>query len=263
MAPKKRAQAVHGEEQTRNIRPISGPSKKVKTGTSKVQVRDSSDYENDPGRTSSWAFQQQGLVDWDLKQENKRSKDFLDTHNKVTQAEKAAMLTVMAEHDRGLHGIGSELSSTNFHLNLTKGLERGHKIHISIDRHSHVLFEAMESIIDISDSLLRCHEKTEAEFGSHCQSSLGTQWRKDIQGTREMLRFGREYGEALAESIIIPKTEMIVSNTDEQQPTESSKGLAFEMFEGSRKRAREGTWGQAARAQMTALAGVITTTNMK
>ena len=79
---------------------------------------------------------------------------------------------------------------------------------------------------------------------------------KDLENTRELLLCGQEYGEALAESVIVPNGNSTIADLDGTGLTDN-EGMAVDMFRHSRKDAANGTWGQTARAQIRGFAEVL------
>ncbi len=132
--------------------------------------------------------------------------------------------------------------------------------HARVGRRRHPMFEQMEKILEISDGIISIYDKSnENEPWEHEPRVPRAEWKKDEQGVKDLLRYGRRYGEKLAESIIVPGDRASLSHParDNMNDTE---GLAREMFEASRRRAElGGSWGQVARDQLNAFTGLVRT----
>ena len=132
--------------------------------------------------------------------------------------------------------------------------------HARADRRRHPMFEQMEKTLEISDEIISIYDRSvEKEPWDYKLRVPRAEWKKDEQGVKDLLRYGRRYGEKLAESIIVPRDRASLPHPAKDNMNDT-EGLATEMFEGSRRRAElGGTWGQVARDQLNAFAGLIRT----
>ena len=132
--------------------------------------------------------------------------------------------------------------------------------HAWADRRRHPMFEQMEKILEISDEIISIYDRsTEKAPWDHKPRLPRAEWKKDEQGVKDLLRYGRRYGEKLAESIIVPRNSARLLPPEKNNMSDT-EGLATELFGGSRRRAElTGTWGQVARDQLNAFTGLVRT----
>ena len=127
------------------------------------------------------------------------------------------------------------------------------------DMKENPLFQQSQEIIRLSRAIIARHRTLEKE--THCRSSVPPRdtWKRDAQEMAKLVRYGKQYGERLAESFLGPDETVPTTSTDTLGQGEMEE-LVGELFGKSRKSAEaQGTWGQVAHAQVRALAGVVRT----
>lgn len=149
------------------------------------------------------------------------------------------------------------------------------------------LFEQTQQLLRLSRAMLDCHRTAERACRGGPQLALaspGEAWKRDEEGMRRLLEYGRLYAERIVEGWITPGEK---EGADEQEEVEEEEGEEDAVGEGrGREREREGswdtemmneaerlargmfeksqaglkgeeTWGLAARKQMMAFAGLV------
>lgn len=150
-----------------------------------------------------------------------------------------------------------------------------------------LLFAQTQHLLRLSRAILKCHQAAERDSRAPAAlvslPSLRETWKRDEEGMRKLLEYGRVFGQRVVEGWITPSTSSPRcsrghSRAEEEDDDGSSGGeggngggeemseaenLARGLFEWRRKgRGLMGaneSWGVAARRQMVALAGVVRT----
>ena len=125
------------------------------------------------------------------------------------------------------------------------------------------LFTKGQQLTKICRDILQRHQMADRNAQQHKPTVPREIWEQDHQKMRQLLDYGRKYGEKLVEGIISPdpKGDDSPSQDGEKEGGLSEpETLAVELFEESKKKSEETeTWGRVAHAQVKALAAVIRT----
>ncbi|KAK3901136.1 6d24efdd-47e8-48fc-a4f6-c9a3cf6d6fdb [Staphylotrichum tortipilum] len=132
------------------------------------------------------------------------------------------------------------------------------------------LFKQTQQLLRLSRAILACHQTAErAARPPPDLASPRETWKRDEEGMRELLEWGRIHGERAVERWITPGErwgEMGQEDADqgegerEREKRSEAENLARGLFEWRRVMEGAGeSWGVVARKQMVALAGVVRT----
>lgn len=131
------------------------------------------------------------------------------------------------------------------------------------------LFTKGQQLTKLCRDILQCHQITDRDSQQHKPMVPREIWEQDYQKMRQLLDYGKKYGEKLVEGIISPSSD--VGKGDHKTPSsiEGENGgedlgepetLAVGLFDKSKKKSEETeTWGRVAHAQVKALAAVVRT----
>ncbi|KAJ4402910.1 hypothetical protein N0V85_005211 [Neurospora sp. IMI 360204] len=125
------------------------------------------------------------------------------------------------------------------------------------------LFTKGKQLTKICRDILQRHQIADRDSQQHKPTVPREIWEQDHQKMRQLLDYGKKYGEKLVEGIISPdvKSDDGPSKDGEKEDDLSEpKTLAVGLFEKSKKKSGETeAWGRVAHAQVKALAAVVRT----
>ncbi len=129
-----------------------------------------------------------------------------------------------------------------------------------VDKKDHPLFQTTQQMIRLGRAVLKRHQAAERELENLKLPPRRETWKGDEQQMRQLLLYGRRYGERLALSLLTPAegATTVISGLSGGELGEA-EGMAADLFEKGRKAAEEETWGRLAYKQVRALTGAVRT----
>ncbi|EGO56566.1 hypothetical protein NEUTE1DRAFT_138685 [Neurospora tetrasperma FGSC 2508] len=125
------------------------------------------------------------------------------------------------------------------------------------------LFTKGEKLIKICRDILQRHQIAVRDSQQDKPTVPREIWEQDHQKMRQLLDYGKDYGQKLVEGIISPDVKGDDSPTQEKEKEaglSETETLAIGLFDGSKKKSEETErWGRIAYAQARALAAVVKT----
>lgn len=112
----------------------------------------------------------------------------------------------------------------------------------------HPIFRVGQQILGVAYKLINDQEQRDIRF-KELKLELSLGFKHDEAGFKELLRFGREHGEKIAECIILPQSDAAQLETDASRTT-GTEEMAVDLFRKSRRIFDQGTWGETAQAQL-------------
>jgi hypothetical protein len=114
------------------------------------------------------------------------------------------------------------------------------------------LLQQTETVIKISHDILSVYDKVGKKCGSRKLEFPTQLWKQDEKDMKDLLENGKNYGNNLIETLIVPAENVNLPSTEHGN-------VGIELFGGSRRSLECETWGQAAHAQVKALTAMLAT----
>jgi hypothetical protein len=122
---------------------------------------------------------------------------------------------------------------------------------------SHPLYRTQKNVLVICHSIMNEHnmaQKTSQPLKSDLPHRT---WKRDANTMDDMIEYGRRAAEGVAQCIVFPdQNSAVVRNVDESKLNDSGR-LALDLLESSRKSLDGETWGATAKAQVSAIGGLL------
>ncbi|KAK0652188.1 hypothetical protein B0T16DRAFT_387495 [Cercophora newfieldiana] len=192
-------------------------------------------------------------VEQHLMDQNSKSKEFIQTfREEVTQGQEKAH-KVLEQFKRNL-----DKAHAGQQQELFAGGGNVREVVTSTDVKENPLYQQTQHMLRLCRNILERHQTAEKESQRPGLVPPRAAWKRDEQEMVALLQYGRQYGEKLANNLVVPgavnPTEVTLGTEGEGQ--EEVAGL----FEKTREVAGvDDTWGKIAQAQMMALIGAVTT----
>ncbi|KAK5660939.1 hypothetical protein OQA88_12313 [Cercophora sp. LCS_1] len=120
------------------------------------------------------------------------------------------------------------------------------------------LYQETQKVIHLCRRIHRLHKTAEEETQPEGLKPLRETWKKDEQGLKVLLRYGKQYGERMAENLLSAEERDVVIAKGRGVTDETEQSMQ-RLFEESRKAMAEKSWGSVVKAQMKAFSEVIKT----
>ncbi|KAK3946085.1 hypothetical protein QBC46DRAFT_414789 [Diplogelasinospora grovesii] len=234
-------QAYVSDQSDSEFEPLKRPTKKARLRKLRahcVEVLEEDDEEPVRGGTAS-------TVEEALMMENEKTKRFLRSHKKQVTLKTSKTQAALAQCREFLDKVHTnetqELAKKVYDLSDPEAA----KIPAD-DMKRYPLFEHTQQVHRISRRILKRHQDADTE--SHgCKISLPRDtWKEEEQTIKELMGGCREYGEKLAESILVPGAQPV---TLEGYSAETSR-MAVRIFNNIRQAFKERTWGDTIHGQL-------------
>ncbi|KAK3371293.1 hypothetical protein B0T24DRAFT_628472 [Lasiosphaeria ovina] len=193
-------------------------------------------------------------VEQNLMDLNRSSKEFVREFKAKVGKERDNVLTALAQYKQDLHGFHDvhhdELAGVYSSLKTAAG---------NSNMKDNPLFQQTKQIIHLSRAILKLYQIVDKESQQPKLTVPREAWRQDQKKMDQLLNYGKQHGERLAESIISPAEEHSNDRILAQADMSEAEDIAMGLFGNTRKEAGEGTWGRTAHAQLKALMSVVRT----
>ncbi|KAK3683795.1 hypothetical protein B0T22DRAFT_261160 [Podospora appendiculata] len=192
-------------------------------------------------------------VEQHLLEQNKKSRDFIQRYQEQVAGDRGKVHDALARFKQELRhdqaGKQEELA----------GIYKDVKGAIKTSRVTkNPLFRKTRDVIRLGRAVLKRHQQAEKALRRPELALPQEAWKRDEERMKQLLQYGRQYGESLLESILSPDDEHATHAPAKASMTDT-ESLALSLFDEGKKAAAAGLWGRAAHARMEALASVVRT----
>ncbi|KAK1776716.1 hypothetical protein QBC45DRAFT_380636 [Copromyces sp. CBS 386.78] len=285
-APKRAALSLLDTDDTDDKKPTAAPKRPVKrarktqsqparTSTSRGQEPDDEEDEDDSGdapqvqvaninrKRSKPRNTQPATVEEYLMEQNQQAKGFLKGFKAELLESQSQADESLAEFKRELHNVqtNDEEDFRKVYATLKAATQDKSKNPNGI-KEMNPLFTKGEQLTKICCDILQRHQLADRDSQQHNPTAPREIWGQDYQKMRQLLDYGRKYGEKLVEGIISPDVESDDSPSkdgEKEGGLSEPETLAVGLFDNSKKSGETETWGRVAHAQVKALAAVVRT----
>ncbi|CCC07454.1 hypothetical protein SMACR_02459 [Sordaria macrospora] len=207
---------------------------------------------------------QPATVEEYLMEQNQQAKEFLKSFKAELLESQSQAEESLAEFKRELHNIQTNDEEDFRRVYATlKAATQDKTKNLKGIKEPNPLFTQGEQLTKICRDILQRHQLADRDSQQHKPTVPREIWAQDYQKMRQLLDYGRKYGEKMVEGIISPdvKSDDSPSKDGEKEGGLSEpETLAVGLFDNSKKKSAETeTWGRVAHAQVKALAAVVRT----
>ncbi|KAI1497033.1 hypothetical protein F5X99DRAFT_413496 [Biscogniauxia marginata] len=225
------------------------------------------EYDEDEGRAGSRGFQKWAeLFENSTKGETNKSKTFMKNFQSRVKKNVDDMREYMQQQEDSLKqgqdkyvAIFQNLFSAAIDPSIAPNVSsKGTAI---TKKEGHVLYKETQDILSKSTSLLKQFTEMEEKMKKHKVDFPTARWKQDKQDIKELLDLGRQHGEQLAESLLVPN--IYPSTKPDQSQQSDNEKLASDLFKDSRKALEGDTWGTVAAEQVKRFKALAKTVPLK
>ncbi len=88
-------------------------------------------------------------------------------------------------------------------------------------------------------------------------SRTRARWQQDGEWVEQLIRYGRQYGEGVAQGLVLPHRDPAAALAVDVETLSEPAKVAVGMFQKSGENLRKKTWGNTARAQVNAVSATL------
>ncbi|KAI1765849.1 hypothetical protein GGR53DRAFT_529273 [Hypoxylon sp. FL1150] len=237
-------------------------AKRMKTKSKSKRLSRLEEYAEDEGRESSRNFQRWAeIFETNTKGEVAKSKTFMKNFGIKVKKQTDRMKTYMHEQETKLTEAKDQgtvvFKKLYSDAALLPGVSNEPKGKTgNVGKEGHVLFKEAEDVISGGFSLLKQFREADKQLENHKLKLPTAQWKKDRKDIKELLAFGREYGEKLVENELAPN--IYPPPQPDKYSANGNEKKAAELFK-NRKASHKSTWGIVAADQVKKLTALVKT----
>ncbi|KAK3397284.1 hypothetical protein B0T20DRAFT_441036 [Sordaria brevicollis] len=205
-----------------------------------------------------------------LMEQNQQAKDFLKGFKQELLESQANAQESLEKFKRELHDVQNndeeDFRKIYATLKATVTTDKTKNPTTAGTKATNPLFTTGQQLTKLCRNILQRHQIAERDSQLHNPTVPREIWGEDYTKMRQLLDYGRKYGEKLVEGIISPDANKGDSDTPSKDGEKEAEDLgepetlAVGLFDKSKKKSEETeTWGRVAHAQVKALAAVVRT----
>ncbi|KAI3399164.1 hypothetical protein diail_7533 [Diaporthe ilicicola] len=227
----------------------------------KARVSTIHNDDQDESHSSRASKQLSGWVAWQTKfseKEKTEKRQFADDFTQKLESKQAEIQNLIATSTHGFAATGEKYSKLIKEASddCKPGSKAKPRPQTATSREEHPMFKAGQQIFQNCRELIAVHGRANSK-GSRDNAKLATprqQWKEDIASVRELLLYGRQYGEQLLECIIVPSSsdeEKSHLLTPDMHALSETGKMAVSLYHKSTGGIDGGgtTWGELAKSQ--------------
>ncbi|KAI1381547.1 hypothetical protein F4677DRAFT_403377 [Hypoxylon crocopeplum] len=221
------------------------------------------EYNEDEGREGSRNFQRWAeIFENNTKGEGMKSKTFMKNFGAKVKKQTDRIRDYMEEQEKKLTQSKDQSVAVFEKLYLAAisppgtPSEPDNMTH-GTSKDGHILYKDAQTIVSESYALLRQFKEADERLKNHKLELPSAKWKQDGRDMKDLLACGREYGEKLVESKLVPKA--YISHQPDRYNANEKESIASELFKDSCKGLDEDNWGTVAADQVKRLTAITKT----
>ncbi|KAI1095429.1 hypothetical protein F5B19DRAFT_504251 [Rostrohypoxylon terebratum] len=217
------------------------------------------EYDKDEGRESSRNFQQWAeIFESNTKGEAIKSKTFMKNFGERVRKQKDRVRSYIQEQEKEFTESKGQVKEVFEKLCSTGVISLGKS---STKKETHILFQEARSAILGGHALLEQFKEADKLIKNHKLDLPTEKWKQDGRDYKELLACGREHGEKLVESKLVPNS--YPSPSPDTYKAIEKDSMISELFKDSSKAKGGDNWGTIATDQMEKVSAVAKTIPIK